>query len=207
MGGRTSTSPHQLFHGMSFERDCMAQYPRLAGLMLQTVVNSMENEFTTRIVPYLADVWLDDYSRSASGSDIVETRSSGFSYLFDIGAERLIAAWGISQGRHGAVRDASRMRGHPNSAGVLYHRGHAIPHTLGGPTDINLVPQLARINVGPFRPLEKKAVATPGSLYFTYWSYLGSVRTSGGHPGQTPTGVDQGLLAPGQAPLIVHHGN
>jgi hypothetical protein len=23
------------------------------------------------------------------------------------------------------------------------------------------------------RPLEKKAVATPGSIYFTYWRYLG----------------------------------
>jgi hypothetical protein len=124
-----------------------------------------------------------------------------------VSAERLIAAWGISRGRHAGARDASRMAGHPLSAGPLYHRGHAIPHTLGGPTDINLVPQLGRINIGPFRPLEKMAVATPGSFYFTYWTYLGSPPTRTSSPGQTPTGVDQGLLIPGQWPLITHHGN
>jgi len=127
-------------------------------------------------------------------------------YLFDIAAERLIAAWGISKGRHVGARDASRMAGHPLSAGPHYHRGHAIPHTLGGPTDINLVPQLGRINVGPFRPFEKKAVATPGSLYFTYWIY-GSAAARIGTPTQTPTGVDQGLLIAGQMPQIARHGN
>jgi hypothetical protein len=99
------------------------------------------------------------------------------------------------------------MAGHPLSTGPLYHRGHAIPHTLGGPTDINLVPQLGRINIGPFRPLEKKAVATPGSLYFTYWTYVGTPRARDGRAGQTPTGVDQGLLIAGQPPQITRHGN
>jgi len=78
----------------------------------------------------------------------------------------------------------------------LYHRGHAIPHTLGGATDINLVPQLGAVNVGAFRALERAAVATPGALYFTYWSYRGSrLRTARGHdePGQVPTAVEQGL--------------
>jgi hypothetical protein len=139
--------------------------------------------------------------------DVIETTTSEFSYLFDIQAERLIAAWGISRGRHGGTRDKARMAGHPNSAGPRYHRGHAIPHTLGGTTDINLVPQLGSINVGPFRLLEKKAVATPGSLYFTYWIYAGSRPTRDGHPGQTPTSVDQGLLIAGQQPLIQHYGN
>jgi hypothetical protein len=99
------------------------------------------------------------------------------------------------------------MAGHPSSAGPLYHRGHAIAHTLGGPTDINLVPQLGRINVGPFRPLEKKAVATPGSFYFTYWTYFGTTSRRGAIPSQMPTGVDQGLLIAGQPPQITHHGN
>jgi hypothetical protein len=152
-------------------------------------------------------VWLEDYARTASTTDVVETTSSGFHYLFDIEAQRLIAAWGISSGGHVGSRDKSRMAGHPNSAGPHYHRGHAIPHTLGGPTDINLVPQLGSINIGPFRSLEKKAVATPGSLYFTYWVYAGAAPTKDGHAGQTPTGVDQGLLIPGQQPLIEHHGN
>jgi len=185
----------------------MAQYPRLTGLLRAVDPRSPNDGFTKTIVPYLVEVWLDDYSSPSHAPEIVETRVSEFSYLFDIGAERLIAAWGISRGRHGGARDASRMAGHPLSAGSLYHRGHAIPHTLGGPTDINLVPQLGRINIGPFRPLEKKAVATPGAFYFTYWTYFGAVHGRGGTPGQTPTGVDQGLLIAGQLPQITHHGN
>ena len=184
----------------------MAQYPRLAGLM-PTAGQRSEDAFRNKVTPYLVDVWLDDYSRTAPTADVVETSASGFSYLFDTALERLIAAWGLSQGRHGEARDASRMAGHPLSAGPLYHRGHAIPHTLGGPTDINLVPQLGKINIGPFRPLEKKAVATPGSFYFTYWSYRGAAPARDGRPGQTPTGVDQGLLVPGQPPQITRHGN
>jgi hypothetical protein len=147
-------------------------------------------------------VWLDDYARVSSTIDVVQTTTSGFSYLFDIMAQRLIAAWGISHGRHSESRDKHRMQGHPKGAGPLYHRGHAIPHTLGGATDINLVPQLGKINIGPFRPLEKQAVATPGSLYFTYWTYFGAARTRDGYQGQTPTGVDQGLLVVGQSPRI-----
>jgi hypothetical protein len=92
------------------------------------------------------------------------------------------------------------MAGHPLSAGPDYHRGHAIAHRLGGQTDINLVPQLGKVNIGAFRPLERKAVATPGSMYFTYWLYSGGVR-------QTPSGVDQGLLVAGQLPDIRRHGN
>ncbi len=153
-------------------------------------------------VSILKNFWLDDYGRVAPHADIVEVQSDDFFYLFDIAAERLIAAWGQSEGRSNERRDSNRMAGHPLSAGPLYHRGHAIPHTLGGGTDINLVTQLARINIGSFRPLEKQAVATPGSLYFTYWTYLGS-----GPDGQTPTGVDQGLLIAGQYPDIKHHGN
>ena len=99
------------------------------------------------------------------------------------------------------------MAGHPLSAGSLYHRGHAIPHSLGGATDINLVPQLGMINTGPFRALERRAVATPGSLYFTYWTYAGAQHSRYGHSGQTPAGVDQGLLVPGERPVVSSHWN
>jgi hypothetical protein len=153
-----------------------------------------------RVVPYLVDVWLTDYERFAADSEIVETTVTSFSYLFDIAAQRLLAAWGISKGRHDALRDRSRMAGHPLSSAPLYHRGHAIPHTLGGPTDINLVPQRGSVNVGAFRALERQAVATPGSLYFTYWMYRR--RTD-----QTPVSVEQGLLVPGQPPDIRTHPN
>jgi len=153
-----------------------------------------------RVAEHLLHLWLDDYARLHSTTDMVETNAAGFSYLFDIQAQRLIAAWGVSRGRHAGARDAGRMAGHPLSAGPHYHRGHAIPHTLGGPTDINLVPQLGKVNVGPFRPLERRAVATVGSFYFTYWQYRkGSTRT--------PSGVDQGLFVPGVPPDVRHHGN
>ena len=172
----------------------MPQYPRIEGRIIS------QHAIDTEVIPYLIDEWLIDYDRVTPENEIVETTSSNFSYLFDIESGRLLAAWGISQGRHAGSRDKSRMAGHPLSAGPLYHRGHAIPHTLGGPTDINLVPQLGSVNVGPFRALEKQAVATPGALYFTYWRYPN--RTS-----QTPRGVDQGLIIPGHMPDIRRHGN
>jgi hypothetical protein len=178
----------------------MPAYLRLTQLVAGVTADTSEAIFSTQVVPYLIDVWLTDYERFAGETDIVETTVSSFSYLFDIAAERLIAAWGISKGRHGAPRDRSRMAGHPLSTGPLYHRGHAIPHTLGGPTDINLVPQRGSVNVGPFRALERQAVATPGSLYFTYWMYRRLAD-------QTPVSVEQGLLAPGRPPDIRTHPN
>src|SRR5947208_8685347 len=111
----------------------MAQYPRLAALVLAVDPHSPAEGFTRNVIPYLVEVWVDDYGRASQRkTEIVETRASEFSYLFDIASERLIAAWGISKGRHAGARDASRMAGHPLSAGPHYHRGHAIPHTLGG---------------------------------------------------------------------------
>lgn len=151
------------------------------------------------IVAKLVDKWIADYEWNAGPSDIVETDLSGFHYLFDIAGERLIAAWGVSQGRHDGERDKSRMRDHPLGAGPRYHRGHAISHRQGGGVDINLVPQIGSVNVGAFRQLEKQAIEKRGSLYFTYWRYS---RT-----GQRPTGVDQGLLVPGEVPRIRPHAN
>jgi hypothetical protein len=144
--------------------------------------------FDERVVPWLIDRWLDEYCSAFRGDHIVETRVGAFSYLFDVDAERLIAAWGISGGAVHTPRDKSRMQGHPLSDGSNYHRGHAIPHSLGGPTDINLVPQLGALNVGAFRRIEKAAVASPGGLYFTYWIY--NTQT------QKPDFVEQGLLLP-----------
>lgn len=183
----------------------MIDYSRFAATLAKVDPHNPEPGLTSTIVPKLVDAWVDDYHRSAVRPEVVQTTDSGFSYLFDIAAQRLVAAWGISHGRHGGARDASRMAGHPLSAGPLYHRGHAIPHTLGGPTDINLVPQLGKINVGPFRPLEKQAVATPGSLYFTYWRYPRG--QSPATASQLPVGVDQGLFVAGQAPQVTRHGN
>jgi hypothetical protein len=167
-----------------------------ADVELATGANASQM-FSTRVIPGLINIWLDECR--GTSDDIVQTTSADFSYLFDIGRGRLIAAWGVSRGRFGGERDSSRMRQHPLSAGQTYHRGHAIPHRLGGPLDLNLLPQLARINTGPFRELERRAVAAPGAMYFTFWKYRGA--------SQTPHAVDQGLLIPGEVPRIAAFGN
>ena len=178
----------------------MPSHPALDAVLLRLPTSAPEETFTAAVVPLLVDRWLRTYNARTPSCDVVETAVGGFCFLFDLKAGRLIAAWGISHGRHGAPRDKTRMAGHPLGAGPGYHRGHAIPHTLGGPTDINLVPQLGAINIGPFRALEKEAVATPGALYFTHWRY-------GASDGQRPLGVEQGLLRPGQRAQIRRHGN
>ena len=175
----------------------MANYNRISSYVMAATAANASQVFATRVIPALVDIWLA--ASAGLSDDVVETTSANFSYLFDIGQQRLIGAWGISQGRFGGARDASRMKQSPQSAGPTYHRGHAIPHRLGGPLDINLVPQLGQINIGRFRELEKQAVATPGSLYFTFWKYRGK--------SQTPIGVDQGLLIPGQMPKITSFAN
>jgi hypothetical protein len=143
----------------------MASYPRLGELARGATASNSETIFRNRVIPYLIDVWLADYQPAGDGSEIVETTVDTFSYLFDIPPGRLIAAWGLSRGRHGAARDKSRMAGHPLSAGNSYHRGHAIPHTLGGPTDINLVAQRGSINVGPFRAMSRPLLKLSGGVH------------------------------------------
>jgi hypothetical protein len=178
----------------------MLDYSRVAQLTRGMTEADSETTFTTRVIPNLLDLWLADYCRTVAGSDVVQTTSGGFSYLFDMAAERLISAWGISRGRSAAPRDRYRMARHPLGAGDRYHRGHAIAHRLGGPTDINLVPQLGSINVGAFQVLERRARAMPGSLYFTYWKYRSPTD-------QTPSEAEQGLLIPGREAEIRPHRN
>src|ERR1700760_1227322 len=134
-------------------------------------VADAEARLPNEIVPRLVVLWLDENAGNTEKPEIVETTVERFTYLFDILAERLIAAWGITGGRAAGRRDASRMGGHPHSPDERYHRGHAIAHALGGGTDINLVPQLASVNTGSFRHLEREALRSPGALYFTYWIY------------------------------------
>jgi hypothetical protein len=178
----------------------MESYARVIALWEELRHVEEDADFSDAIVPELINIWLTAYEAATSASEIVEVPLNGFSYLFDIRNERLVAAWGVSQGPADHERDASRMRGHPMSAGDDYHRGHAIAHSLGGGADINLVPQRGSLNVGAFRELERRAIAHPGSLYFTHWLYEADEE-------QTPRRVEQGLLAPGHAADIRRHDN
>jgi hypothetical protein len=180
--------------------DSMTNYTMLTQPLLAMVNAQAGTIFAQKVVPDLISIWLKDYGRGTVSAKIIETSLGDYSYLFDITFERLIAAWSISQGPHHGPRDRTRMAGHPQNAGAAYHRGHAIPHSMGGPMDINLVPQLGSVNIGAFRELERRAVATPGSLYFTYWIYAQPLT-------QTPNGVDQGLLISGRLPEIRTHRN
>jgi DNA/RNA non-specific endonuclease len=181
-------------------RVLMPEYPGLDDVLLTMTMPLAEVTFASEVIPRLVQIWVHDYTRTVDAAEIVETSVDRFSYLFDIEEERLIAAWGIGRGRHTSKRDASRIASHPQSAGNLYHRGHAIAHTLGGGTDINLIAQLGSVNTGSFRMLERKAVDTPGALYFTYWKYCGAKE-------QTPASVQQGLLVPGRRAELRTHRN
>jgi len=132
----------------------------------------------------LCDAWAAEYS-AETGLDaddlVVIDPGNGFSYLFDLAgtlrgvscsrAPRVVGVWGLSQpGAPG--RDHNRMRGHPQPGRSGDDRGHLISCAAGGGYDINLVPMDAALNRGwsaegsRFRALERKATATPGTLFF-----------------------------------------
>jgi hypothetical protein len=52
----------------------MAQYPRLAGLVRTVDPRSPDQGFSVKVVPYLVEVWLDEYARAGQKTEIVETK-------------------------------------------------------------------------------------------------------------------------------------
>ncbi len=135
----------------------------------------------------LCEAWCRDYRNSFRDADIVSIAAGSFSHLFDLTAERTLAAYGVSGGKVSTPRDRSRMAGHPKAEGRDYHRGHLIPHSAGGGMDINLFIQRGAVNIGRFRELENLAVGNPGSFYFVRLIY-------GSDGGQRPAFVEQGVF-------------
>jgi hypothetical protein len=135
----------------------------------------------------LCAAWCRDYRDTFRNTEIVSIALAPFVYLFDLAGERSVAVYGIMGGKVSPPRDGARMAGFPKAEGPQYHRGHAMPHSAGGGTDINLFIQPGALNVGPFRELEKLAVASPGSFYFVRFLYdlTGS---------QRPAFIEQGAL-------------
>jgi hypothetical protein len=158
--------------------------------------------FTDFLFETLPNLWCDAYYlMPASHVEIVQFTDGGYEFLFDLGSERVVAAFGLSS-RNPSRREQSRMRGFLNRTaskrrldklpteqrqlaslswrdrffemhGDEYDRGHFISHLQGGGLDVNLFPQLTRINRGrdadgaAYRAMEKACVAYPGSFCFS----------------------------------------
>lgn len=155
-----------------------------------------------RLVP----LWCDDYYSKNHGAQLVEVdlddSGTSISYLFDINLQRTIVAYGVPIfAKH--QRDAGRMAGHPNSAGPEFHRGHLMAHSIGGGTDINLVPQLGRLNIGEFRILERRvrdlAKQNLNCFYFVRPIYTDK--------SQMPTTFEQCVILPSRSLVYAIHQN
>jgi hypothetical protein len=116
----------------------------------------------TALVDHLAGAWAESYSARYANADLVEVDQGALTFLFDLAAQRVVGVYGRSVPTV-TPRPASRMRGHPlplNATALV--RGHLIAHSIGGGTDINLVPQNAAVNVsGAWRGLERLAQQNP----------------------------------------------
>jgi len=172
----------------------------------QLISSYRGNSLLADIPASLVDLWCNDYYSSNPSAELfqVNLKSSNtvFTYLFDIPLQRTIVAYGVPVFSK-VPRDPGRMAGHPNSGGPSFHRGHLIAHSIGGGTDINLVPQLGKLNIGQFRILEKYvrslAEQNRASLYFVRPIYTDK--------SQTPAMFEQCVLVPPKSLTYALHKN
>jgi hypothetical protein len=155
----------------------------------------------------LVPLWCDEYAAATPGAEIVEVpvgEAGGptFSYLFDLSRQRNIVAWGVP-GYVTHKRDGARMAGHPLGGDGRYHRGHLMSHATGGGTDINLVPQLGRLNIGAFRRLERFV----RQLAQQHQTCLYVVRTLYADESQMPRRIEQCVVQPSRAVAYALHDN
>jgi hypothetical protein len=162
---------------------------------------------------HLLDLWYEDYAQTYPKSELVlvrlEAEGSSFTYLFDINRQRVIGSVGLpSFVSH--KRDASRMAGHPLANSKLYDRGHLLAHSLGGGADINLVPQLSKVNRVDFQKIERIARRLASEnvrcVYFVRPIYpIESV--SADEASQLPSWIEQGLVGETGNLTYELHGN
>ena len=112
--------------------------------------------------------WIESYKQfTTSLTNIVSFDDGDFTYLFDYSIElvnagkisveecvdaRVVVAYGLSK-KPVTKRDTSRMKGFLGNFSKLfknasYDKGHFIGHAIGGNLDVNLFPQLTKINRG-----------------------------------------------------------
>jgi DNA/RNA non-specific endonuclease len=106
--------------------------------------------------------------RSGAGSGEVPLVTRGFEDGSDVTRTR-----DLRRDKPRGEYPTARMRGFPLSrTEPRLVRGHLAAHTVGGGTDINLVPQDAAPNVsGAWRRLERWAQARPGTFLAVEVSY------------------------------------
>jgi hypothetical protein len=130
----------------------------------------------------LSDGWASTYRATSRGEvELVEVEQGKLTYLFDISYARVVGVYGRSAPPTDEYPSA-RVRGFPlpRSERRLV-RGHLAAHTVGGGTDINLVPQDAALNVsGAWRRLERWAQARPGAFLAVEVSYNDDRQTPAG---------------------------
>jgi hypothetical protein len=158
------------------------------------------------IAEILEPMWCDEYYDSDPQAELFSVNLSdcgtAFNYIFDLRLQRVVVSYGIPVfATH--KRDAARMAGHPLEAGKGLHRGHLMAHSIGGGTDINLVPQLGKLNIGDFRRLERlvrdKALENHRCLYFVRCLYRGD--------SQRPWKFEQVVISPPRVLDFALHSN
>ena len=138
------------------------------------------------LLEHLPPLWCAAYRGMPNGAvQIVELTDQGYRFLFDLGAERVVAAYGGS-GYNPARRNSSRMAGFLGETagqtwrerffathGDRYDRGHFMSHRQGGGLDVNLFPQRADINQGSsalgreYRAMERHCAAIADTFCFS----------------------------------------
>jgi DNA/RNA non-specific endonuclease len=115
----------------------------------------------------LSGGWADAYRAACNTPvELVEVEQDELTYLFDIAMQRVVGVYGKPKPPADAY-PSTRMRGFPLPADETSRliRGHLVAHSLGGGTDINLIPQNRRLNMsGGWRRLERLAQRRPDAF-------------------------------------------
>jgi len=164
------------------------------------------DDLVASIAETIEPIWCDEYYDCNPQAELlsVSLSDSGttFTYIFDLNLGRVVVSYGIPV-YSTQKRDAARMAGHPLEKGKGLHRGHLMANSMGGGTDINLVPQLGKLNVGEFRKLEKlareKALQNQRCLY--------SVRCLYFDDSQRPWKFEQCIISPPRVVEYALHSN
>ena len=148
----------------------------------------------------LPQEWVDTYCGATDAeAQIVQFTDGANHYLFDLVAERVVAAWGESRAAAEA-RDRGRQAGFIPRFSRHYEgkdRGHFLSHGQGGLMDVNFFPQVKQVNRGwspagkLYRAMETHAVHHPGTFSFSRPLYARENAT------WDPEQLEYGLLLPG----------